>query len=93
MPYIKFKFVSGDRVYIRKNADAVICSSPSYALQTVKTFFRLNNRNYYRLYNDKVFEENELLDINAYQALLNIDETRSHQCLENALLNLEGASS
>jgi hypothetical protein len=88
MPYIQFQYKCGDQVYVGRYVRNATCHLPAYILLTVKTFFRKDNANYYRLSDGKVFDEKSLLDIGTYKMLLAWDKEQLRQCIEQRLANL-----
>jgi hypothetical protein len=89
MPYIKFQFQPGDKVYVGRYVDNVICPITSYRSFVVKTFFRLRNTNFYRLNDGRVFDEFSLIDEPTYQSLLIAEAAQSLDCLQQALVRAE----
>lgn len=86
MPYVTFKYIPGDSVYAAKGIDLRICPISTYVLIAIKTASRKHNINYYRLDDDRIFDENSLMDEETYQEFLAVEKEQSLRCLEAKLL-------
>lgn len=88
MPYIIFKFKCGDTVYAKQPSPEKYCNPPVYHKLTILSFLYKNTKQYYRLSNNTITAEIDLLNQSEYENTIQENNEQSSICLQNELNKL-----